>query len=159
MLYIVHCRTSFSVWVMFSRMLSFKASMVRDFSPVHSLLQVAPKKKNHEMSSLEIEGATGSVIWFRLAVQYRPARWKREPLSAICWGCGQLLRHSTGMNSALPEASSIRFRSFVQELQAKTSRAFCMNYSLAWEQLPSYSYVWLLLTHKVQNMYRWGDRF
>jgi hypothetical protein len=42
MLYTVHRGTSFSVWVVFIRMSSFKVSMVRSFFPVHSLLQVGP---------------------------------------------------------------------------------------------------------------------
>jgi len=67
LLSIVHCRTSFSVWVMFSRMLSFKASMVRDFSPFHPLIQVAPKKKTMRCQVWRSRGP--QVLWYDSVLQ------------------------------------------------------------------------------------------
>ena len=82
-----------------------------------------PKKGGGEMdmSSLAIVGATGFFEMILASKEHWPAPRKRMPLRAICCGRGKLLVHNTGLNRQC-FVSSIRFRSFVEELQAKTGR-------------------------------------
>jgi hypothetical protein len=71
---------------------SFQGLYVARFLPVHSVLQVAPKKEIWRYQVWQKKGQQSTACCSHSAVQQWPACWER----AICWGCGRLLVHSTG---------------------------------------------------------------
>jgi hypothetical protein len=72
-------------------------------------------------------GGYRSLKWFCFAVEQWLARWKRVPLSIICWGHNKLLTHSNGMNRQYFWSKFHLLPIFVRKLQAKTFGAFYMN--------------------------------